>query len=171
MTTFPLVPPLVPAEAPLSATGGSATDAGFGPAGDPDWTTVSDALGRTLDAREGFEKMAELAEPDFRPTVQRFLDLHTRHGEELARLLADAGVSFDAGGSIMGRVNRMVVTARALSDDIDADVLHQIHSGEAHVVAAYETALQARLPEAAHRRVARLLDELNRLLAGTRPKG
>ncbi len=69
----------------------------------------------------------------------------------------------------MGAVNRMVVATRALFDDIDADLLSQIHSGEGHVVAAYEQALATNLPGPAHDRLAEMLAELNALLADTRP--
>lgn len=134
-----------------------------------DWDTVADARTRTLDAREGFEKMAEHAEPEFAPIVHAYLELHKRHADTLTRILADAGYHVEGNGSVMGTVNRLVVATRAFFDEIDADVLAQIHSGEEHVVAAYKTALAARLPAAVHDSVSRLLSELNELLADTKP--
>jgi uncharacterized protein (TIGR02284 family) len=133
------------------------------------YAALAVALTRTLDARAGFQKMAEHAEPDFAPIVEAYLDLHTRHGETLTRLLAEAGHNPDDEGSLMGTVNRLVVATRAIFDDIDADILAEIHSGEAHVVAAFQDALSGQLPDAVRTEVAELLAELNALLADTRP--
>lgn len=169
MTSTPLVPPLplaAGALAPQPRPDGT-PDILSGP--DHDWDALAAARTRTLDALAGFEKMAELAEPDFRPTVARFLDLHRRHGDELTRLMSDAGHPPQDNGSLMGSVNRLVVATRALFDDIDADILARIRSGEDHVLAAYDTALEARLPAAVASRLAVLRDELRQLLAATCP--
>lgn len=168
MNTIPVVPPFSPVSDPL-ATRLRQKIADRPPEAREDWSAVEAARTRTLDALAGFEKMAEHAEPEFAPIVAAFVELHTRHGNDLTRLLADAGQAPDEGGSIMGSVNRMVVATRALFDEIDADILSQIHSGEAQVVTAYESALTAALPAGAHDRMAVLLAELNELLADTRP--
>lgn len=133
------------------------------------WDTVATARTRTLDALAGFEKMAEHAEPHFAPIVAAFIELHRRHGDALTRLLADNGVALDEGGSIMGTVNRVVVATRALFDEIDEDVLTQIHSGEEHVMDAYQEAIAADLPEAARQELATMLVELREILQDTRP--
>ncbi|WP_170971806.1 DUF2383 domain-containing protein [Rhodobacter sp. SY28-1] len=133
------------------------------------WEAVAIARTRTLDALAGFEKMAEHAEPDFAPIVRAFVELHRRHGEEFTRLLADNAVAPDEGGSIMGTVNRVVVATRALFDEIDEDVLTQIHSGERHVVDAYAEAADTNLPETARDKVAEMLVELREILTDTRP--
>ncbi len=158
----PVVPPFVEDELEVERTGSADREA---------WDAVTDARTRTLDALEGFKKMAEHAEPEFAPIVAAYVELHTRHGEELTRMLVDAGVPPDGDASLMGSVNRVVVATRAMVDDIDADVLKQIHSGERHVMAAYQGALAADLPLEASDRVAGLLAELRELIDDTRPVG
>jgi uncharacterized protein (TIGR02284 family) len=133
------------------------------------WDAVASARTRTLDAGEGFKKMAEHAEPSFAPIVEAFLELHTRHAAELSRILTDAGQPPQDDGSVMGTINRLVVATRAFLDDIDGDVLKQIHSGEENVASAYQDALSADLPAQVRNRLAVMLAELNELLADTRP--
>lgn len=157
MTTLPPVAPIIPVDQDPSDARSSA------------WEKVADARTRTLDAKEGFQKMAEHAEPAFAPIVEAFLDLHTRHGDQLTRLLADAGVAPQDDGSFMGTVNRMVVATRAFFDDIDADVLRQIHSGEEHVLRAYDEAMSSDIPAEARSTLSQLSAELKALLADTRP--
>jgi uncharacterized protein (TIGR02284 family) len=135
-----------------------------------DWDLVADARTRTLDALAGFDKMAEHAEPEFAPTVAMFRDLHQRHGDALTRVLADAGFPPEDDGSMMGTVNRIVVATRALFDEIDADVLAQVRSGEEHVLAAYDEALAARLPPAVHDELAAMRAELKQVLDGLAPE-
>lgn len=163
MTPVPPVPPVI-------------DPAGKGrPCGDPplaegsDWDAVATARTRTLDAGQGFKKMAEHAEPSFAPIVQAFLELHTRHAAELTRILTDAGLPPEDNGSMMGTINRLVVATRALVDDIDGGVLKQIHSGEENVTSAYQDALSAELPASVRERIAGMLAELNELLDDTRP--
>jgi uncharacterized protein (TIGR02284 family) len=165
MTTIPMtLPPGEPDD-----LAGTAADTGAADPRIPDWEPLADARTRTLDALAGFDKMAEHAEPTFAPIVEAFRDLHRRHGEEMTRILSDAHHAPEDGGSMMGTVNRLVVATRALFDDIDADVLDQIHSGEEHVVQAYRGALSAHVPQHVTDKVSRMLDELNDLLADTRP--
>ena len=163
MTPVPPVPPVI-------------DPAGEGrPFGDPPlaespvWAAVAAARTRTLDAGQGFKKMAEHAEPSFAPIVEAFLDLHIRHAEELTRILTDAGLPPEDNGSMMGTINRLVVATRALVDDIDGGVLKQIHSGEENVISAYQDALSAELPATVRERLAGMLAELNELLDDTRP--
>jgi uncharacterized protein (TIGR02284 family) len=164
--TMTNVPPLVPLlDADSRDTGGP----GRTRAEIAAWEAVSDARTRTLDVQEGFAKMAEHAEPEFAPVVQAYLKLHTRHGEDLTRMLTDAGIRPDRDGSFMGSINRLVVATRALFDDIDADMLAQIRSGEERVLDAYETALSTDLPPVEREHMTRLLNELKTLLAETRP--
>lgn len=162
MSPSPLVPPVALASQDNQQQD---PDRALGPA--VDWQPVQDALTLTTDALTGFERMAELAEPEFVPTVRRYVDLHRRHAETLSRLLADMGMAPDADGSFMGTVNRTVVSARSLFDKIDADVLDQIRSGEDHIVSAYQDALETPLPPAARDRLTALLHELRQLVAET----
>jgi hypothetical protein len=103
---------------------------------------VADALAelhtRTVDARAGFETMVSRAEPAFHPIAQRFCDLHGGHASRLAQMLVDFGRTPDADGSFMTTVNRTVVATRALVDEIDADGMDQVRSGEEHVTRAFD---------------------------------
>jgi hypothetical protein len=155
--SMPLVPPLLPADQTLSPKTPE-------PPHPHDWEGVVTARTRTLDAREGFAKMAEHAEPDFAPTVARYFELHSRHAERLTRILDDAGVAKDADPSLMGTVNRLVVATRALFDEIDADVLKQIQSGEEHVLQAYDDAKNDSLPDEVHHCLSEMSAELRALL-------
>jgi uncharacterized protein (TIGR02284 family) len=133
------------------------------------WDAVAAARTRTLDALAGFTKMAELAEPEFAATVMAFHNLHDRHANVFTRILIDAGHSPSDDGSIMGTVNRIVVSTRALFDEIDADVLSQILSGEEHVLAAYDEALNGDLPAEAHDQLVDLRSELVNLIDRVTP--
>ena len=162
MTLIPPVSPMIDATLPGSDTQATASRREA-------WDAVATARTRTLDALAGFEKMAEHAEPDFAPIVRAFVELHSRHGEDLTRLLADNAEVPEEGGSIMGTVNRVVVATRALFDEIDEDVLTQIHSGERHVVEAYEAAADVDLPDSARQKMSMMLVELREILEDTRP--
>lgn len=135
---------------------------------DAAYAALETALTRTTDARAGFETMVDRAEPSFRPVAERFRALHARHAERLARMLTDAGRAPDTDGSLMGTVNRAVVATRAMFDEIDADVVPQIVSGESHVLDAYRDALDAPLPAPEHEALASLLAELQAALEEAR---
>lgn len=141
------------------------------PNDEPAWEPVLAARTRTIDALAGFETMAKHAEPEFAPTVEAYRDLHRRHAEDLTRLLGDNQVEMDEQGSFMGTVNRMVVSTRALFDEIDADILSQIHSGEEHVISAYEDALASGISGRARDALSTMLEELRDLMNRTRPAG
>jgi uncharacterized protein (TIGR02284 family) len=157
MTTIHAVPPFPGSSQDLTDRAAAA------------WDAVEHARTRTLDALSGFDKMAEHTEADFAPIVAAFRELHQRHAEALGRILTDAGRAPDSDGSMMGTVNRVVVATRAMFDDIDHDVLEQIHSGEQHVATAYAKALDTDLPQQVRDRIAQMADELDALLVDTRP--
>ncbi len=176
MTTNPLVPPLQGLVDPLAKSGSdpesssASAGAGLAATGRPgafEWDALAHAQTRTIDAREGFAKMAEHAEPAFAPVVARFLALHTRHGEELTRLLSEAQQASDPDGSMMGTINRMVVATRAFFDDIDEDVMIQIRSGEENVIDAYQAAIDSLLPADVQQKLSVMLSELDDLLDET----
>lgn len=123
---------------------------------------------RTVDALAGFEKMVQKAEPEFRATAARFRDLHRAHASVLATLLQQHGRRPDPDGSFMAVVNRLVVTTRALFDDIDGDVMAQVRDGEDHVLAAYREAESAVPFPVLKSSIAALRTELESLLAETR---
>ncbi|QYK41449.1 MAG: DUF2383 domain-containing protein [Paracoccaceae bacterium] len=160
MTTFPFVDPLMGPVAGLAGDDPAPTA--------PDMSVVVIAHERTVDAAAGFDKMAEKAEPHFRPVAERFLGLHQRHALILAGILRKGGIEPDEDGTLMGTINRAVVATRAFLDEIDEDVMAQVRRGEAHVVEAYENALHAGLPDPDRQVIADLHEELTALLAETR---
>ncbi|MBZ4689651.1 MAG: hypothetical protein JG765_902 [Cereibacter sp.] len=120
---------------------------------------------RSVDVLAGFETMVEKAEPAFRPIAERFRSLHQRQIAEIAAMLTAAGRQPDADGSFMSTVNRAVVSVRAFVDEIDADVLGQVQSGEQHVLDAYADALDRPQTPANAARLAEMRQELAVLLA------
>lgn len=126
---------------------------------------------RTVDALAGYEKMVEKAEPGFLSVATRFRDLHAAHAASLAAMLRQQGRAPDAEGSFMARVNRMVVATRAFFDEIDADVMSQVRSGEEHVLAAYRAAESGVPYPVVKSLVAGMRTELQALLAETRQVG
>jgi hypothetical protein len=123
---------------------------------------------RTVDALAGFERMLAKAEPDFRPVVARFCNLHRDHAAQLASILTALDAPVDEDGSFMGTVNRMVVSLRALFDEIDEDVMDNIRSGEGHVRKAFDAAIACDPAEPHRRALLRMRAELEDLLDATR---
>ena len=85
----------------------------------------------------------------------------------LAPMLAARGLDGEASPSVMGTINKAVVSVRALFDDIDTDVMDRIRSGEEHVRDAFGVAIGSGLSGAEQRDVQRMRDELDSLLADT----
>ncbi|WP_102109432.1 ferritin-like domain-containing protein [Oceaniglobus roseus] len=108
---------------------------------DHDFETLSAAHTRTVDAKTGFVRMTDKAEPEFRPVAERFAALHQDHATRLSGHLRRMGVTPDEDGSFMGSVNKAVVTVRSWFDDIDADVMDQVRDGEQHVLDSYDEAI------------------------------
>jgi uncharacterized protein (TIGR02284 family) len=123
---------------------------------------------RTLDALAGYVRMVEKAEPEFRPTAERFRDLHARHADQLAVILAAMGGHPEEDGSIMGTINETVVSLRAFFDEIDEDVMDNVRSGEDHVLHAFDGALEEGLADPDQTTIAAMRDELQALLDDTR---
>ncbi|MEA5159291.1 MULTISPECIES: ferritin-like domain-containing protein [Cereibacter] len=96
---------------------------------------------RSLDVLAGFETMVERAEPAFRPTAERFRDLHRVQSDELAEMIARFGREPESKGSLMSTVNRAVVSLRSLVNGVDGNIIDQIQDGEQHVVTAFDDAL------------------------------
>lgn len=94
---------------------------------------------RIVDAKAGFDVMVDKAEPGFRDVAVSFRDMHERHAGAVADMLHG---DVDADGSIMGTVNKAMVSLRAWFDDIDEDIMDQVRQGEAHVLDAFRTAEQ-----------------------------
>ncbi|WP_439524763.1 DUF2383 domain-containing protein [Marivita sp.] len=92
---------------------------------------------RIVDAKAGFDVMVDKAEPEFRDVATSFRDLHARHADRLSKLLHG---QVDEDGSLMGTVNKAVVSIRAFFDEIDEDVMDQVRRGENQVLAAFRDA-------------------------------
>lgn len=123
---------------------------------------------RITDALEGFRVMADKAEPSFRPVVERFVTLHQTQGAAVAAMLVARGAGDDLDGTLMGTVNRAVVSVRALFTGIDADVLESIRSGEEHVLAAFDRAIGGVVKPADATALSAMRDDLVALLDDTR---
>lgn len=121
-----------------------------------------------VDALAGYETMAEKAEPEFRPVVDRFISLHRSHGTATARILTDHGREPDNDGSFMGTVNKAVVSIRAMFTDIDSDTLDRIHSGEEHILNDFDDAIREPLSENVRADLVTMRAELADLLRATR---
>ncbi len=134
-TMFPIAPPM-----PL-------TDPGEGALGPEPAPALIALCNRTLDHVAGYSTMVEKAEASFRDTAERFRALHARHGATLTRMLAELDLEGEADGTIMGTVHKAVVTLRAVFDDIDADVMGAVRSGEDATLKAFDDAIaEARVP-------------------------
>ena len=122
----------------------------------------------SVDTLRGFQKMSEKAEPEFRPVVERFRALHTRHTARLDAMVREMGGVPDADGSFMGTVNRAVIGLRAVFDTIDAGVMDNIRSGEDRVLDAFDNAAQISLPQGHVQALTEMRAELSAVLADTR---
>jgi Domain of unknown function (DUF2383) len=123
---------------------------------------------RTIDALKGFVKMVENAQPDFRPVIQRFHDVHVRHADEISRLLTARGMTVDADGSFMGTVNETVIGLRAFFNEIDVEAMSSVRSGERHVLNAFDEVLEAGLEAHENVKIATMRADLVHLLHETR---
>ena len=130
---------------------------------------IETVLVRSLDAKAGFEKMAEKAEPEFKPVAAKFLAMHASHATGLSAIVSSAGRTPDTDGSFMSRINEGVVALRAFFDEIDDDVMDNVRSGEEFVSTAFDDAL-SEVPNTSetHASLTRMKGELDALLAETR---
>lgn len=126
---------------------------------------------RSIDAAKGYVTMVEKAEPSFRDTAEQFRALHARQVDLLARLLADLGVDASPDGTMMGTVNKAVVTMRAFFDEIDADVMDQIRSGEDWVLKAFDAAITENQAHGFSTTLRELRDDLQKQIDATRHIG
>ena len=122
----------------------------------------------SVDTQRGFLKMQEKAQADFLPVANKFSTLHGQHIVRLATMIKDMGGLPDADGSFMGAVNTAAVTLRALFDDIDSGVMTQVRRGEDQILAAFDRAIDASLPEGHADTLRQMKSELITLLDDTR---
>ena len=125
----------------------------------------------SVDTLRGFQKMSEKAEPEFRPVVERFCAVHSRHVVRLDTMVREMGGVPDADGSFMGTLNRAVIGLRAVFDTIDADVMDNVRNGEDNVLAAFDRALHSSLPQGHQQALTQMQAELSGLLRETRQLG
>ena len=128
---------------------------------------LQDLHNRITDALEGFRVMAAEAEPSFRPVVERFVAMHEGHAATVANMLMAGAAGGDLDGTLMGTVNRAVVSVRALFTDIDAGTLENIRSGEEYVLEAFDRAIGAVGAPADETALSAMQDELVTLLDDT----
>lgn len=100
---------------------------------------------RSVDALTGYHKMVEKAEPSFRTVPEEFRALHAIQAERLARMLVERGCQVEPNGTILGTMNAVAVSMRALFETIDEGMLGSIQAGEIGVLAAFDTAIAADL--------------------------
>jgi Domain of unknown function (DUF2383) len=136
-----------------------------------DGSALAALYDRTIDSVKGYTKMVEKAEPSFRDTAERFRALHAGQATAIARLLAESGVAVDAEGTVMGTVNKAVVTFRAFFDDIDEDVMDQVRSGEDWVLKSFDEAIAEQAGGGHSAALREMRAELTDLLADTRHLG
>ncbi|MDU8911371.1 DUF2383 domain-containing protein [Aestuariicoccus sp. MJ-SS9] len=98
-------------------------------------------LTRSVDAQAGFDRMEELAKPEAREIVGLFRATHRRQIARVADLITELGGTPDKRPGILGRINRTVVTARALLARIDGNVLRSVRHGEEYVLCAFDRAI------------------------------
>ena len=125
----------------------------------------------SVDTQRGFQKMVEKAEPEFLATAERFSALHGRHVARLDTMMREMGGLPDADGSFMGSVNVAVVTIRSVLDAIDMAVMDRVRSGEENVLADFDRAIAASLPQGHHAALVQMKTELTDLLHETRSMG
>jgi hypothetical protein len=136
--------------------------------GSGDVKAVQKALTRTIDALAGYDKMLPEAEPEVAPILRKLRETHHTHSQHLSAMIVALGGTPDGNGSIMGRVNKTVVSARAFFDEIDDDALERVIEGEEYVTDAFDEAAGA-LPEGRHRNeIVQLRAELEELLKEAR---
>jgi hypothetical protein len=96
---------------------------------------------RLLDTIQGFDKILEKSEPEFRPVAAEFRALHIHQAATIASMLETEGHDPSRDGSMFGSVNKMVVTVRSWFDDISVNIMDSVVHGEKHVLEAYDDAL------------------------------
>ena len=94
-----------------------------------------------VDAIKGYQTMMEKSQPELQASIQPFATLHQRHAEELAGILRESGISPDQDGSFMSAVHKVVVSARAMFNDLDNDALPSVVKGEELIVSEYRNVL------------------------------
>jgi hypothetical protein len=117
-----------------------------------------------VDAVNGHESFLERAEPDVRPMLTEFRDIHARHNAELAAHMARHGQEPDEGGGFMSLVHGSVARLRDAFGDVDREIAPQVVDGERKVLEAYNHALEHGQPTDVNDLLVRQRDELAPLI-------
>jgi Domain of unknown function (DUF2383) len=104
---------------------------------------VTDVQTSIIDAVNGYERMLDKAEVEFRGTIRNLIEQHQSDERALRQVLDRAGAASQNNGSFMTNVHQTVVTVRSWFDDIDADLIPQIISGEERIIDLYDQAIKA----------------------------
>lgn len=126
---------------------------------------------RITDVKNGFDKVVDEAEQDFKPVAKEFRSLHAAHLESLRTALDAHGFDVDDDGSFMTKVNEKVVAARSSIDDLEENIMAQIRSGEQYVLNAFDDAQNKVENEDLRVRLGNMRDELRGLIDHTRDLG
>jgi hypothetical protein len=119
---------------------------------------------RHVDMVAGYDKILEVAEPEFEQIAHAFRTLHVRQANTIAAMLVEDGQDPSLSGSVFGRLNRAVVTVRSWFEDISTNMIEALIEGEMHVIEALDAALET-MPESERRRLlVRFRSELVALL-------
>lgn len=125
---------------------------------------IAEAHRRVADVIAGFEKLAEKAEPTFRPVAEAFLLMHKAHHRELASYLARSGLEGSENGTVFGTINRAVIEARSWFETVDEAVMDRVKEGERHVLDAYAEARDVRQTVEANAMLTKHMSDIDSLL-------
>ncbi len=130
----------------LASDADSPADATTGPPQDPKeegLDRLAEVHTRVLDTLDGFDKLQEKAEPEFKPIALAFQQMHKGHERDLSDALVTAGREPEQDGSFFGGINRAMIEIRSWFEDVTADVMDRVREGEKHVLDAYADARAA----------------------------
>lgn len=97
-----------------------------------------------IDARNGYKEASEDADGQaLRPLFNTMRTLHGKHVDELAGMLSALGSKPEESGSLMGVVNRTIISIRSMFGGLDQRVLPGLIDGEERNVVSYNDALSS----------------------------
>lgn len=123
---------------------------------------LSDLTTDIVDTLKGYSEMADRAEPELLPIVERLQALHETHAAALMETLGRLGGHPEAAGSAMGVINVAVAAARDWIGALDATAIPHVVEGEKRLLASYTTALRVL---SHHQNVAQLVQDQRDVLA------
>jgi uncharacterized protein (TIGR02284 family) len=111
-------------------------------------TVMIDTLSKlhvaAIDARNGYKDASQDADgAALRPLFNTMHSLHGKHVDELGGILSALGAQPEGSGSLMGVVNRTLVSIRSLFGGLDQTVIPGLIDGEERIVVSYNDALSS----------------------------